>query len=388
MPNRAPLVMIVDDSEIELKFLDKKISQDYETIVFNNPRQAYEYITSGCEIPHVAILDVCMPEMDGYHLCEQIKSYPYSALTQIVFVSGNDGIEEKIKGYNAGGSDYLHKPVNFEELSNKINQGIGRFVVQKKYELLSQKHSEKENSSDFNSLQLNAVLRFYRGLSSTNTYEGLGNLLANFLADLNLSAIVQVRSPFGNVDTSTKKDVTPLEAEILASMSRIGRLYQRGSRLIINYEHVTLIIKNFPDSSTSAYGDLKDHLTLITESANKRACDYRNNQSLVRLLNDLESSLNQVKKGHANQKKKSVSIMDDMMVDVNAQLLNLALTEAQELSLLCLLEKHNEAMFENYELGYDIEEKLNASIVQLKTLIVNEEIESQTDVMTGEFIAF
>jgi pilus assembly protein CpaE len=71
--------------------------------------------------PNLILLDVMMPEMDGYETCRHIRSDPATATLPIIMLTALDSVEQKVKGFEAGADDYLPKPFNTEELLAHIN---------------------------------------------------------------------------------------------------------------------------------------------------------------------------------------------------------------------------------------------------------------------------
>ncbi len=70
--------------------------------------------------PDVVLLDVLMPGLDGYQVCRQLKEDPQTRLIPVVFLTGYDSRPAKLKGLEAGGSDFLAKPVDLAELEARV----------------------------------------------------------------------------------------------------------------------------------------------------------------------------------------------------------------------------------------------------------------------------
>jgi DNA-binding response OmpR family regulator len=70
--------------------------------------------------PDVILLDVCMPEMDGHHLCRLLKDDPRTADVPVIFLTGKDAPADKLNGFGAGGSDYITKPYQVNELVARL----------------------------------------------------------------------------------------------------------------------------------------------------------------------------------------------------------------------------------------------------------------------------
>ena len=78
--------------------------------------------------PDLILLDIMMPEMDGYQVCEELKNDPNSANIPIIFLTAKGELEDKIKGFQVGGADYITKP--FEAKRNSC-QGSNTHSVKK-----------------------------------------------------------------------------------------------------------------------------------------------------------------------------------------------------------------------------------------------------------------
>ena len=72
------------------------------------------------EPPDIVLLDILMPGMDGFQVCEQLKANPASRDIPVLFMSARDEIVYKIKGFEVGGVDYINKPYKTEEILARI----------------------------------------------------------------------------------------------------------------------------------------------------------------------------------------------------------------------------------------------------------------------------
>jgi putative two-component system response regulator len=109
MPNSKQKVLIVDDEPINLKVLNNILKDLYKLIFAKSGAEALRLIEK--ERPDLILLDVMMPEMTGYEVCEQLKQNPLYKTIPVIFVTAlNDSVDEA-KGLNVGAVDYIAKPV-------------------------------------------------------------------------------------------------------------------------------------------------------------------------------------------------------------------------------------------------------------------------------------
>lgn len=116
-------ILIVDDLTSNILFLRNIFSpQGYHIRHANNGYQALKEIS--VKLPDLIILDINMPEIDGYQVCQIIKSDPKTKEIPIIFLSGCDSAEDKIRAFNLGGIDYITKPFFPEEVLIKTQNQL------------------------------------------------------------------------------------------------------------------------------------------------------------------------------------------------------------------------------------------------------------------------
>lgn len=117
---KKALIFIVDDIEDNVTILENQlVHEGYRVSFSSNGVEALVLIRD--VHPDLVLLDVVMPQMDGYEVCRQLKSNPETKDIPVIFLTGQtlDPIE-KIKGFEAGGADYLYKPYNKRELLARV----------------------------------------------------------------------------------------------------------------------------------------------------------------------------------------------------------------------------------------------------------------------------
>lgn len=113
-------VLIVDDEPnilMSLEFLLKK--NGYEVFVARDGREALSIVDE--EVPDVVLLDVMMPEVDGYEVCQKIKKREHTAHIKVVFLSAKTKQEDVDKGYEIGADLYVTKPFSTRNLIQQIS---------------------------------------------------------------------------------------------------------------------------------------------------------------------------------------------------------------------------------------------------------------------------
>jgi DNA-binding response OmpR family regulator len=133
-------ILIVDDTAENIDLLKAVLeSRDYAVKSAANGAEALKSIEES--MPDLVVLDVMMPEMSGYEVCQAIRQKPQTALLPVVMLTALDPSSEKVKGIEAGADDFLSKPINQAELLARVDSllriaGLQKEIADKNRELL------------------------------------------------------------------------------------------------------------------------------------------------------------------------------------------------------------------------------------------------------------
>ncbi len=112
-------VLVVDDILPNVKLLEAKLSCEYyEVITATSGAEALEKVED--ENPDIVLLDIMMPGMDGFEVCERIKANPEKSHIPVVMVTALTDIQDKVRGLEAGADDFLSKPINDTALMARV----------------------------------------------------------------------------------------------------------------------------------------------------------------------------------------------------------------------------------------------------------------------------
>ena len=118
-----PKVLIVDDVAANLKILrDALQPEGYEILVATSGKAALR--TAAGTRPDLILLDVMMPEMNGYEVCQELKQSEATADIPIIFVTAKGDTESVVEGFSAGGVDYITKPFEHSEVRVRIRNHL------------------------------------------------------------------------------------------------------------------------------------------------------------------------------------------------------------------------------------------------------------------------
>ncbi len=129
-------VLIVDDIPENLKVLSKTLQQEgYQVRAVTNGGMALRVVQSAK--PDIILLDIKMPEMDGYEVCKYLKSNPETQSIPVIFLSALDEVLDKVLAFEVGGVDYITKPFQFQEVLARVNNQLQLRAAQAEVERLN-----------------------------------------------------------------------------------------------------------------------------------------------------------------------------------------------------------------------------------------------------------
>ncbi len=122
-PSGSATLLIVDDKPQNLRLISDYLAErGFELMLSRSGAQALE--TARLEIPDLVLLDLRMPEMDGFEVCRRLKADPRTAGIPVIFMTAVDDTAHKVMGFGLGAVDYITKPIQREELLARIQHHL------------------------------------------------------------------------------------------------------------------------------------------------------------------------------------------------------------------------------------------------------------------------
>ena len=153
-PARADQVLIVDDTPANLDVLCQLLEgEGYRVLAVPNGEVA---LRLAAEVrPELILLDVMMPEMDGYETCRQLKQSAATSDAPVIFISARDEVDSLVQGFKAGGVDYVTKPFRAEEVIIRVRTHL-------KINRLNRQLTEKNEQLSRRSIELTDAVESLR----------------------------------------------------------------------------------------------------------------------------------------------------------------------------------------------------------------------------------
>ena len=261
-------ILAVEDNKVQAKILELQLKDHYEVVTVASGEECLDRLAA--EPFDIVLLDVNLPGMSGYEACRRIKAEPATADTPVIFVTVNSDMEDRLQGFEAGGFDYLAKPIVREELLKKLTILMEHSGEVQRLKTSAEYAVSTAMTAMTSAAEQGLVLQFMKMSFACQDQKQLAEAIIVATRQFGLDAMLQIRSQYGTISRCSNGPCTPLEDSVLASVSGGGRIVDLRQRTAINYERITLLLKNMPTDDPDRYGRLKDHLNVLLEGADAR----------------------------------------------------------------------------------------------------------------------
>jgi two-component system, NtrC family, sensor kinase len=193
-------ILVVDDTPANLRLLAGILNgKGYKV----RPVPSGELALSAARgmPPDLILLDIMMPEMDGYEVCKQIKADPRTRDIPVIFISAIDDVLDKVKAFDIGGVDYITKPFQMEEVLARVETHLAMCNLQNK---LRQKNEEL-------TVALGQLQETQNQLVQSEKMAALGQLIAGIAHEIN-TPLGAIRSSIGNITNFLETNIETLPA--------------------------------------------------------------------------------------------------------------------------------------------------------------------------------
>lgn len=328
-------VFVVDDDEIILEVLTGILEAECQVHTFTSGEACLARLAE--RKPDLFLLDVSMPVMDGYALCRRLKEDWDTQDIPVMFVSAHDDMDTRLLCYDAGGDDFLLKPVDPAELLHKIKVA-GRVLAEKGALREQAGYAQRTAMSAMTSMgELGVVLQFLSKSFACNSLDELADAVLDAMRQYDLQAAVQLRIGDETRSVSPNGHDVPLEVGILNHVRHSGRIFQFKSRCVFNYEGVTLLVNNMPVDDAERCGRIRDNGALLAEGAAARLRAIglerqatRRQRGIEAALPSVHATLDAVQANYRRNSFELTQVMIEFQEALMKSYVHLGLTEEQE----------------------------------------------------------
>ncbi|MGD8566614.1 MAG: response regulator [Gammaproteobacteria bacterium] len=378
---QRPKVLVVDDEPFNLEIMQEILEEDYDVAYARSGPECMEIIND--VMPDMVLLDVNMPGMSGYEVCQRLKENTKTNGIPVTFVSALDTLAERLAGYEVGGDDYICKPFESGELLSRVNIAVRYKRERESLRIDAEQAMQRAMEAMKNTGDIGIILEFLRSSLKCDSLEKLGDLALYTISSMGLRSSVQIRDGDTIIHKSVDGVINQLERTVLKKIYKEDAVVDLGARSVFNFDHVSVLIKNMPVNDPVKYDSVKSNIALITEALELEVKKLYKNQSRLaaasaagngsgrvnveQVTRHLGQLLKQWEQTGSTLSPQYVKILSDLAYDMECSFSNLGLTEEQEQSLMQLVDeaitRAHDVQANNEQLG----QRLTELMVQLRT---------------------
>lgn len=362
-------IMIVDDAPDNLLLLEMVLEDEFNVVQATSGKECLDLIEKS--VPDILLLDVNMPGMTGYEVCIQLRKNTLTQLLPVIFVSAMINSEEKLAGFEAGGNEYINKPVDEQLLMEKIRFHLEHVQERKN---IQQNASEAMNvamDAMTSSSELGQLIEFVTAAQNAKTLVEMGDMIINVCGSFGLKVSAYLpcaKSEFFGCEQ------TGIEATILErSLKATEKITNLGIRTIVKSEQISLLVKNMPIEDSNKYGRFKDHLAVLISICDGRILtiksevnvDQQRKKTLVNVINHTENKIKELNKKVEEHDQKAKDVMVTMIQKLETTLFSLGLDEDQEERLMQLVYKTSEKLEDGQDATKQLQDDLGGILYGL-----------------------
>ncbi len=333
-----PLVLVVDPDPIHQEILDSMLGASMTLILANSASEALELFDF--KHPDLVLLEVDIPDINGYDLCKQIRDRSGETGCAIIFLAEAMSLEDKMVGYRYGCDDFISKPFQPEEVATKAKRTLEIKKVQKKILKDSSDAMHTALIAMKQSSDMGLILRFMEGNSTCRGFDSLGQSLIELLENFSLEGRLIFKVKPRNIFVGGAAD--KLDVDKFKLCFEQDRFIGKGEQLVVNQKNVSLIITNMPVKNPQSYDELKDILGMLMNSVEARTqsimmdLELMDDQAigLENMLEKCNQRMSKVSSTVAGHHDGQSIISETLVHEIKDICASLSLSDNQETSIL------------------------------------------------------
>ncbi|PCI63742.1 MAG: response regulator [Gammaproteobacteria bacterium] len=372
-------LLVIDDDHLLHNIISKIPSLDEFNIRYaDNGEKGIEMADQ--LLPDIILLDVEMPILNGYETCIRLRENEKTKQVPILFLSAHSSLKDRMKGYEAGGDDYLAKPFENDLLLARINILL---KYQQQSRILRELYQNAQLTATTALTGLGELGTAMQFLEKSISYANIDELVSGLFQTMSLFQLDCYLMLISNNQVSWYSQigaVSPIEKDLIEMSDKQIRFLDFGEKTLVNYPVISLLVKNMPLDDMDKYGRVKDILPVLVAAANVKIGTFDIQQSLISQNGEMLETFKNIRRylfhmGTAivNGRDESKTLTNELIQSLHADLLRMGLEQDQEDYLIDQIDSVSQNILEKMNSGAEIRDVLDYILSNLKNLIGKQE---------------
>lgn len=329
------------------------------------------------ESSHVLLVGYANQHAHALELCRRVRA---SSDLPVICIGESDALDAKLEAFAAGCDDYLPHDTTTDELLARIERSRYHKLANDQLRQRMEEASQLAFNAMSNSSDLGVVLNFLIDSTECSNLDQLGQMFFRAIGHYRLNCSLQLRSLQGVKNMEANGMARALESHLLWQLRDQGRFVDFGSRSVINYEDVSVLIRTVPSEDEQKRTQLKDNMLAMLKALQMRVRQLDDLQALQRerdmlrqVARRMPELTEKIRDAYYQTIKRIVSAMEEVSGNLSDTIPQLALSEQEEHTLVRTLEHGVSVTHQAFNEGLKIDDDFRKFVSLLQQTLAEPE---------------
>lgn len=327
------------------------------------------------------VLDFVESGPQELELIQSIRNKDGFDSVPIIVLHGASLQHTSVQAFEMGCDDIIDMDAHESELAMRCEKLIINKIANDQLQAQVKQATELAFIAMSDTSDLGINIQFLLEVHQCNNLDELGMRLLQAVNAYGLKSSVQLRSEMGVKNMEASGMERELESKLMWELQHDGRYIDFGKRSVMNYEQVSVLVKDMPVDDEKKYGALKDNLFSLLQGADARLKALENvqqvqdQQQMMRSLSiKMQNMMEEIDIGYQNVMKDIADVVENMSDGINEVIVNLALHEEQERALEKVMEYGLHTTNAVFSKGLQLDENFQNVIKELGVFLSNDKV--------------
>ncbi len=327
------------------------------------------------------VLDFIQSGPEALALIQRIRSEHGCDQVPIIVLHGEALEHTSVQAFEMGCDDIIDMQATEEEIALRCEKLIFNKIANDQLQAQVKQATELAFIAMSDTSDLGINIQFLLEVHQCNNLDELGMRLLQAVNAYGLKASVQLRSEMGVKNMEVSGMSRELESKLMWELQNDGRYIDFGKRSVMNYEQVSVLVKDMPVDDAKKYGALKDNLFSLLQGADARLKALENvqqvqdQQQMVRSLSlKMQTMMEEIDSGYQDVMRSIADVVENMSDSISEIIVNLALHEEQEKALEKVMEYGIQTTNGIFSKGLQLDENFHNVIKELGVFLSNDKV--------------